>query len=284
VTKSCLANINSQISESTDVIENNIQQSRLTLSEAQNQKSHTTSMTTAVSQLKQASEMIASELAVASDQTKTIKNSGDISSKSVEEVSLQFSSLSSEVTNSHDIVQNFAGHTESISHILENIKSIAEQTNLLALNAAIEAARAGEQGRGFAVVADEVRNLAKRTQDSTEEITKMLDLLTDSAQHAIVSMSKCQEYSALSSERVSENKANMQPLFDALESLNSLFYNISAAAQEQTQVAGAIHKNIQTIDDGATKILQVSTENNASMDAMGQSCSEILASVRLFKV
>ena len=283
-TRACLVTIAADINRSYELIEINTQHTIASASEAEQQKILTTSMATALFQLKQTSEAIAADLATASNETQTIQRTSDDSNASLIMVVKEFTSLRNEVDNSQNIVQNFAGHTDSISKILLNIQSIAEQTNLLALNAAIEAARAGEQGRGFAVVADEVRNLAKRTQDSTEEITHMLKLLTDSAQQAIMSMTKCQELSVTSNERVNENQACMKPLFEALEVLNGLFQNISSAAQEQTQVAGNIHQSIERVDKGAGNISKITSDSANAMDELQVVFEHTLEGVKQFKV
>jgi len=157
--------------------------------------------------------------------------------------------FASEIEMTTEDVNSLQGKSESIGSVLDVIRDIADQTNLLALNAAIEAARAGEQGRGFAVVADEVRTLASRTQASTREIQTMIENLQAQAQKASKSMKNSCEHANESVNNTKEAGVVLDGISDVIANIDSLNTQIATAAEEQTAVAEEINKNIFSISD-----------------------------------
>jgi aerotaxis receptor len=156
--------------------------------------------------------------------------------------------LSSEVDSAESVILNLAQYSKDIGGVLEVIQSIAEQTNLLALNAAIEAARAGEQGRGFAVVADEVRTLAGRTQKSTEEINKMIEVLQQGAKNAVDEMTKVRIKAADGVEHGENSARLLTETTQSVSTISDMILQIASAAEEQHIVSEEIARNIEAID------------------------------------
>ncbi|KDM92684.1 methyl-accepting chemotaxis protein [Photobacterium galatheae] len=172
--------------------------------------------------------------------------------------------LADQLVTASQAVSHLDTEVNSIARVLDVIGDIAEQTNLLALNAAIEAARAGEQGRGFAVVADEVRNLAGRTQNSTKEIQQMISRLQSGSRNAIQTMETCAETSQTTVQQSQEASQALQQIVSALESITEMSHQIAAAAAEQTQVSDDISNRINTIEESGRQLSEVVGQSHNS--------------------
>ncbi|WP_028863160.1 methyl-accepting chemotaxis protein [Psychromonas aquimarina] len=172
-------------------------------------------------------------------------------------------SLSGNIGASADAVNNVELKVEGIGSVVDTIRSISEQTNLLALNAAIEAARAGEAGRGFAVVADEVRNLAKRTQDATVEIQGMIEQLSISAQDAVGLMGKSVHEADVGVDQVTQAGTKLFGIVEKIHHISDMNYQIASAADEQTTVAASINESLDQVKEvveGSVTVLKEVTE------------------------
>ncbi|MDN3614029.1 methyl-accepting chemotaxis protein [Vibrio gallaecicus] len=192
--------------------------------------------------------------------------------------------LASQLNTASDAVADLGNDVNNIVKVLDVIGDIAEQTNLLALNAAIEAARAGEQGRGFAVVADEVRNLAGRTQASTKEIQLMINNLQEGSRNAIHTMGVCAETSQSTVTESQNASEALQQIVNALESISSMSHQIATAAAEQTQVSDDISKRINMIEESGNQLSDVVTESHNSTQTLTSLSNELENWVNRFEV
>lgn len=178
--------------------------------------------------------------------------------------------LAGEVEHASDVIRRLEADTANVGSILDVIKGIAEQTNLLALNAAIEAARAGEQGRGFAVVADEVRTLASRTQDSTQEIQTVIEQLQSAARSAVDVMGASKERAGISVSQAAKTDESLQVITGMVESITSMNSQIEAATERQELAAGSIKQNVlgirETSETAMSSIQQLAAASRSLTD------------------
>ncbi|WP_108650943.1 methyl-accepting chemotaxis protein [Dongshaea marina] len=168
--------------------------------------------------------------------------------------------LADELTETVGVSERLEQETQQIGSVLDVIRGIAEQTNLLALNAAIEAARAGEQGRGFAVVADEVRTLATRTQSSTNEIQEMIEKLQQMAKNVSAAMERTQQHSVASAEQAQLAGEALGQINEGITSINDMNTQIASAAEEQSLAANEINRNVTNIADLSNETVEQNTQ------------------------
>ena len=202
----------------------------------------------------------------------------------VRETVNQVNSLSVEVGQSMEIIQGLQAETANIGTVLDVIKSVAEQTNLLALNAAIEAARAGEQGRGFAVVADEVRSLAQRTQSSAQEIEALVTTLQSSAKNSVSAMESSASLASHTLERATATGASIERITHAVDEIKQYNNQIATASEQQTSVAEEINQNVTRIRDVTDQSAASSNQTASSSSELARLGSELQTLVSRFRL
>lgn len=250
----------------------------------QAQHAETEQVATAFTEMEQTSHEVAqnaTRAAEASDETNRQAHHGRIK---VNEAVDSINNLSANIEKTAESVQRLEDHSANIGKVVEVISNIAEQTNLLALNAAIEAARAGEQGRGFAVVADEVRALATRTHDSTNEIQAMINELQSHTQEAAEVMRTSVSLAGVSVENTHETGVVFGEITNAVEQVSMLNTQNATAAEEQQAVAAEINRSIISINTIASSTAEACNEVTTTLDKLTLLSSELEKMVDQFKV
>jgi len=208
---------------------------------------------TAMNEMSATVNEVAQNAIQASEAAQTADGEARSGMKVVQNAVDQIHKMVQQLDDTSSVLDKLEEESGEIGKVLEVITGIAEQTNLLALNAAIEAARAGEQGRGFAVVADEVRTLAQRTQESTEEIKAIIERLQNQARNAVSSMEQSSSLASTSVEQAEQAAAALEHIANAVDTISSMNTMIATAAEEQSQVAEDIDQRIVSISDVASK-------------------------------
>jgi methyl-accepting chemotaxis protein len=225
-----------------------VKASNSSMTNSDQQANRTESVAAAINQLGAAAQEIAQNAARTSQQSADASQLAGDGQKVVQQTIDAMNELSAKISESCTNIENLNGKTVDIGQILEVITSISQQTNLLALNAAIEAARAGEAGRGFAVVADEVRNLAHRTQDSAQQVRTMIEELQVGAREAVVTMTESQRQSESSVTVANQAGERLSSVTRRIDEINGMNQSVAAATEEQTAVVESINVDITQIN------------------------------------
>ncbi|MDO6526881.1 methyl-accepting chemotaxis protein [Motilimonas sp. 1_MG-2023] len=241
-------------------------------------------LASAMSQMAATVKEVANNASIASSATTDANKVALDGNRYVEATIGIISSLSSNIDASSTAVNEVEGKVGSIGTVVDTIRGISEQTNLLALNAAIEAARAGEQGRGFAVVADEVRNLAQRTQDATVEIQRMIEQLQTSAGQAVGLMKTSVDEAQRSVEQVSQAGEKIDFIAEQVHSIADLNSQIATASEQQSGVAIEMNENLSQVKELVEGSVTVLKELNEVADIIAAHAQTMDATIKTFKV
>ncbi len=276
-----LADTSGVLSETADTISENAQSMSRHIDRQQDEtRQVAASMSEMARSVRRVGEH-AGEAAEAADVALQQAEQGDALMKGVREA---VNGLATEVTASAEAVQSLEQRSQSIGGIIETIQAIAEQTNLLALNAAIEAARAGEQGRGFAVVADEVRDLAGRTQEATREINGMIAQLHEDIDRVVERMEQGRGRAADAVEETERAMQGLQRISLAVEAISEMNGRIAQTTREQSEMAGEIDGNLEAISRSTGEAARMGQENLQIGERLARLAQELQEKLRQFSL
>ena len=263
----------SQIAQSTE-------QTRAAMNDQQMQVSQ---VATAVNEMAATVQEVARSAAHTAEATSEATRLVAESQSTVDNNAAAIGALADEVEHAATVVATVESDSVEIGTVLDVIRSIAEQTNLLALNAAIEAARAGEQGRGFAVVADEVRTLAARTQQSTEEIQGMIERLQNGTQQAVSVMQSSQEKARNGVQEARKTNEALAAITDAINRIADMSSQIAAAAEEQSTATEEINQSVVAIDDSSRATYELSSQAASASETLSRNAQRLIEATSRFQ-
>ncbi|GAA0376403.1 HAMP domain-containing methyl-accepting chemotaxis protein [Bowmanella denitrificans] len=282
--RNVVVDINRSVSMLNDASTELAQSAEQTANDMRSQLQETDMVATAVTQMSHTIDEIATNTENTAGKARDSSSFASTGASEVQQSVVQIRDLANQLTDSASAVAELEKESQVIGAVLDVIRGIAEQTNLLALNAAIEAARAGEQGRGFAVVADEVRSLATRTQQSTEEITKTVDSLQQRTQAIVQSVDSSHGKGQQAAERASTVGELLTRITGDLNSIMEMATQVATAIEEQSCVAAEVGKNVVQIRDLAEQVNTASIHNKEASDMVAEQAANLKASVNRFKV
>ena len=248
------------------------------------QQQQTNMIASAITEMSASIGEVACACQAAANLAQEAQDSGHESNQLAQHSAQNANELSQSMAKSETIINELSSNSQSIGGILDTIRGIAEQTNLLALNAAIEAARAGEQGRGFAVVADEVRSLAQRTQESTEEIQQMITVLQTSADQATHTLHQSQEAVMRSIASSTDSADKIHSVNELTEQMSGQMGQISVATEEQSAVSNEIATNVEKINTHAEETILAAQATHRASQELSSLVTELRSSISQFKV
>ncbi|GLP97799.1 methyl-accepting chemotaxis protein [Paraferrimonas sedimenticola] len=248
------------------------------------QQSENSQVATAIQQMASTVQEVAQNTNDASAASTQAAQEAERGRRLVLETSDGIESLAQLVEHSSESLITLEQESENIGEVLSVIQGIAEQTNLLALNAAIEAARAGEQGRGFAVVADEVRTLARNSQDSTEEIRAIIERLQQGANQSVSDMDKGRQQAREAVEQARIAGQSLQAIAESVEVMSNMNTQIACAVEEQTSVAQEINRNINNMAEGSALTADMVQESAQTAEQLANLSVDLQREIDQFKV
>ena len=247
------------------------------------QREQTGQVATAITEMTATVQEVAANANSAADSAQQADQNARTGQSVVSDTIQSIQALASEIETGANVIHELEKDAEAIGSVLDVIRGIAEQTNLLALNAAIEAARAGEQGRGFAVVADEVRTLASRTQESTSEIQEMINSLQSQARAAVEAITQGQDKTRTSVDNASNAGEALNAITESVTTITNMNFQIASASEEQSVVAEEINKNVVNISEVADKNASASEQLATSSNDLARLTEDLRGLVSQFK-
>jgi methyl-accepting chemotaxis protein len=238
---------------------------------------------TAMHEMHAAANEVAQSSSQAAEAASHANNEASVGHEVARQTIAAIERLAGSVENATGVIESLARDSEEIGSVLDVIRSIAEQTNLLALNAAIEAARAGEAGRGFAVVADEVRNLASRTQQSTEEINEMIARLQGGAAQAVEAMEEGRNQARSGVEQTLKTTECLESIVQAIGVINDMGAQIASAAEEQSAVSEEVSRSITAINDLTAETTDGALQTTRASQEVAHLATELQSLVGRFR-